>query len=60
MIVCICSAVSERQVVAAVSAGADSLDALAAETGAGACCGSCRPFLLDIIEQQTCAMPMAA
>ena len=60
MIVCICSAVSERQVETAIRGGAETLDALAAETGAGACCGSCRPFLLDIIEQQTCALPIAA
>jgi len=60
MFVCICSAVSDRQVEAAISSGADTLDALAAKTGAGACCGSCRPLLLDIIEQQTCALPLAA
>ena len=60
MFVCICNAVSERQVEAAIDSGADTLDALATKTGAGACCGSCRPFLLEIIEQQTCALPLAA
>ena len=50
MFVCVCSAVSDRQVERALDEGADSLDALAAKTGAGACCGSCRPLLLKIIE----------
>lgn len=60
MFVCICSAVSDRQVERAIQEGAHSLDALAGKTGAGACCGSCRPLLLDIIEQQRCPMALAA
>lgn len=60
MFVCICSAVSDRQVERAISDGADTLEALAVQTGAGACCGSCRPLLLDIIEQQSCAAALAA
>ena len=60
MFVCLCSAVSERQVEQAISKGADTLEALAGTTGAGACCGSCRPLLLDIIEQNTCAVALAA
>ena len=40
--------------------GATLPDAIAAETGAGACCGSCRPLLLDIIEQHAGALPLAA
>ncbi|HWT14925.1 MAG TPA: (2Fe-2S)-binding protein [Patescibacteria group bacterium] len=60
MFVCVCSAVSDRQVERAVAEGADHLDALVARTGAGACCGSCRPLLLEIIEQHAVAVPLAA
>jgi bacterioferritin-associated ferredoxin len=60
MFVCVCSAVSDRQVERALEEGADSLDALAAKTGAGACCGSCRPLLLNIIEERRYTPAMAA
>ncbi|MBL0030563.1 MAG: (2Fe-2S)-binding protein [Rhodanobacteraceae bacterium] len=60
MFVCVCSAVTDRQIERAIAGGADHLDAIAAETGAGACCGSCRPLLLDIIEQHAGALPLAA
>ena len=60
MFVCICSAVSERQVEHAINNGVNTLESLAVVIGAGACCGSCRPLLLDIIEQQGCAVALAA
>jgi len=40
MYVCICNAVTERAVRDAAARGIDTLDALTAETGSGACCGS--------------------
>ena len=60
MFVCLCSAVTDRQVECAVADGAADLDSLATHTGAGACCGSCRPLLLEIIEQHGIALPLAA
>ncbi|HQW82805.1 MAG: (2Fe-2S)-binding protein [Rhodanobacteraceae bacterium] len=60
MFVCVCSAVTDRQIERAIASGADHLDAITAETGAGACCGSCRPLLLEIIEQHAGALPLAA
>jgi bacterioferritin-associated ferredoxin len=43
MIVCICKAVSERHIRAAVKGGATRLTELSRETGLGTCCGKCLP-----------------
>lgn len=51
MFVCICHAVTDRAVRDAAERGADTLDALAAETGVGTCCGACRPLAIEILEQ---------
>ncbi|NLC35599.1 MAG: hypothetical protein GX772_04010 [Alcaligenaceae bacterium] len=42
MFICVCNAVTERQVQAAVAAGASSLSDLEAQLGVGGCCGCCR------------------
>ena len=44
MYVCVCNAVTERQVREAVACGADSLDQVAFDTGLGVCCGRCKEF----------------
>jgi bacterioferritin-associated ferredoxin len=49
MYVCICAAVSDRQINDAVRAGASSLDALAVELGVGAGCGCCRGLAEELI-----------
>jgi bacterioferritin-associated ferredoxin len=43
MIVCVCKAVSERQIRAAVKGGASSLRDLTRDLGVGTCCGKCLP-----------------
>jgi bacterioferritin-associated ferredoxin len=43
MIVCVCKAVSERQIRTAVKGGATSLRDLTRELGVGTCCGKCLP-----------------
>jgi bacterioferritin-associated ferredoxin len=43
MIVCICNAVSDRQIKSAVRNGAASLRDLTRELGVGRCCGKCVP-----------------
>jgi bacterioferritin-associated ferredoxin len=43
MIVCVCKAVSDRQIRAAVKAGATSLRDITRELGVGTCCGKCVP-----------------
>ena len=43
MIVCVCKAVSDRQIRNAVKGGASSLRDLTRELGVGTCCGKCLP-----------------
>jgi bacterioferritin-associated ferredoxin len=43
MIVCVCKAVSERQIRSAVKDGAASLRDLTRDLGVGTCCGKCLP-----------------
>ena len=43
MIVCVCKAVSDRQIRAAVKGGAASLRDLTRDLGLGTCCGKCLP-----------------
>jgi len=43
MIVCVCKAVSDRHIRAAVKAGASSLRDITRELGVGTCCGKCVP-----------------
>ena len=42
MYICICNAVTERDICAAASAGAKTVDDLAMGLGVGAGCGGCR------------------
>ena len=41
MFICICSAVTERQVIKAVADGAQTLDDLQVDLGVAMCCGRC-------------------
>jgi bacterioferritin-associated ferredoxin len=43
MIVCVCKAVSDRHIRAAVKGGATRLRDLSRQTGLGTCCGKCLP-----------------
>lgn len=45
MIVCVCKAISDREVARAVAGGARSVEDIARCTGAGTECGSCRDEL---------------
>jgi bacterioferritin-associated ferredoxin len=49
MYVCICAAVSDRQIKQAVREGARSVDQLAACLGVGTVCGCCREIAQDIV-----------
>ena len=51
MIVCICKAVTDRDISNAISGGAATLEEVAARTRAGTCCGSCRSFIESMIGQ---------
>jgi bacterioferritin-associated ferredoxin len=43
MIICVCKAVSDRHIRAAVKNGAASVRDLSRELGLGSCCGKCLP-----------------
>ena len=47
-VVCSCLGVGRNRILAAIAEGAD-LDGVAADTGAGSNCGSCRPEIADLI-----------
>lgn len=50
MVVCICKAVSDRDVARAISEGARSVDEVAQCTGAGTGCGACRDSLACAVQ----------
>jgi bacterioferritin-associated ferredoxin len=56
---CICRAVTEDQVHAAIDAGATTVEAVANATRAGTGCGSCRPVVEGLIDERCRACPMA-
>ena len=49
MVLCICRAVTDREIDAAVRAGARSVDAVGACCGAGTDCGACLDELADAL-----------
>lgn len=51
MIVCICKFVSDRRIRAARDAGASTVEAVGAATGAGTGCGCCRETIARILAE---------
>ena len=51
MYICICSAVTERQVRDCVESGANSLEELALQLGIGAGCGRCRDCASNVLRE---------
>lgn len=49
MFICVCNAITERQVQEAVATGAASLSDLEAQLGVGGCCGCCRDTATDYL-----------
>ncbi len=49
MFICVCNAITERQVQEAVTSGARSLSDLEAQLGVGGCCGCCRDTAADYL-----------
>jgi bacterioferritin-associated ferredoxin len=56
--ICICNAVSERDIRVAAARGARTVDALTFELGLGAGCGSCRDGAREILDE--CARSCSA
>jgi len=61
MIICVCKAVSDRQIRAAVRDGATSLRDISRELGVGTCCGKCVPDAKAALSAclSHCAEPLA-
>jgi bacterioferritin-associated ferredoxin len=55
MYVCVCNAITERQVRAAVDAGATTLDALRFELGVATCCGCCAATATEYLPGGRCS-----
>ncbi len=58
MYICICNAVTERDIGSAVAGGCGSLRQLREQLGVGACCGRCagraREVLRDSLQARVC------
>jgi bacterioferritin-associated ferredoxin len=57
MIVCLCWAIPDRAVRAAIGAGASTLDDIASACAAGSGCGGCHALLLDLLSEAGRAVP---
>jgi bacterioferritin-associated ferredoxin len=53
MYVCLCHAISDRQIREIVERGAESLDEVQAHLPVASCCGSCEDMARDLIESHT-------
>lgn len=52
MIVCHCLRLSDRALRCSIREGACSREELMEETGAGTCCGGCRPALDELLDEE--------
>ena len=59
MFACICRAVTDDEVVAAIDLGATTVEAVASATRAGTGCGCCRDHIEDLIDERCRACPVA-
>jgi bacterioferritin-associated ferredoxin len=54
MYVCVCNAVTDRQIRTAVRGGATTVQALQDELAVGTCCGTCLPCVCEILAETRC------
>ncbi len=60
MYVCICHAVTDDEIEAAVDAGADSVEAVTCATRAGSSCAMCHDTIDDIVAERCGTCPLVA
>jgi bacterioferritin-associated ferredoxin len=60
MYVCLCNAITEREVTAAVDLGARTLEDLQHGLGVATCCGKCADCACALLEKSTLAIRAAA
>jgi bacterioferritin-associated ferredoxin len=51
MYICICNAVTEREIRGAVELGCDSIDDLRRDLGVASCCGKCLPEARKVLKR---------
>ena len=51
MYICLCRAVTHKQINAAIEAGCDSIKAVGQACHAGTDCGSCKPEIGDLLKE---------
>lgn len=51
MIVCICRAVSDRQIRSSLRDGAGTMKQLCSELGVGTCCGKCSKQVREMVDE---------
>ncbi|MGD9946662.1 MAG: (2Fe-2S)-binding protein [Burkholderiaceae bacterium] len=54
MIICVCRAVSDRQIRSVVQKGASSMAEVRSELGTGECCGKCSRQVRELIDLHRC------
>jgi bacterioferritin-associated ferredoxin len=59
MYVCLCNAVTDRQIREAVDEGAQSMRALRQQLGVASCCGRCAPYAKQVLEETRACTPSA-
>lgn len=59
MYVCVCNAVTEKQVRQSVAQGATTLEDLQIELGVGSCCGTCSEVAATYLNDANTEVPMA-
>lgn len=58
MYVCICNAVTDRQIRQAAEQGVSSMAELSRRTGCSDCCGSCEDLASEILEAAVRRLPL--
>ena len=56
MIICVCNAVSEREIRSAVELGCNSIGKMREELGVSACCGQCKKEACRVIKEHKAEM----
>ncbi|HMN82957.1 MAG TPA: (2Fe-2S)-binding protein [Burkholderiaceae bacterium] len=51
MYICVCTAVTERDIAVSIEAGASSFEEVQFATGLGTCCGQCSEYAREHVEQ---------
>jgi bacterioferritin-associated ferredoxin len=59
MYVCVCQGIRERELRAAIHAGAESFEELQARTGVATCCRSCEPMARALLGEALASRPRA-